>query len=86
MITGRVIIPGVITSSSFHIEYYIPWEEDISLEIYDSVGRRVDVLFRGRRNEGRYRVASKRGLPSGIYFVRLRYGKKSVVKKVVMIR
>lgn len=54
------------------LSYTVAEASDIRFEVYDVLGRRVDVLFEGRQVPGTYTVDySAPGLPSGVYFVRL---------------
>jgi hypothetical protein len=72
------------------IEYQIPNEgtkNAVTLRVYDLLGREVAVLVNEQKPAGRYEVkwdASK--MASGIYFYRLKAGKYSNTKKMILIR
>ncbi|OQX84167.1 MAG: hypothetical protein B6D63_05170 [Candidatus Latescibacteria bacterium 4484_7] len=74
------------------IAYFLPRSVHVRLDIYDSSGRRVKTLVNGDREAGRYAVLWNgtnrlgRKVSSGIYFYKLVAGKKSITKKLVMVR
>lgn len=65
---------------------------DVDLSIYDAAGRRVRTLLRGPAIEGPHEIPwngtgdSGRPLASGVYFYRLRAGKKALTDKVLLLR
>lgn len=75
------------------IAFDLPGEMAVSLRIYDTAGRLVDVLMddeiaRQGRNEvvWRGRDSNGRALPSGTYFYRLEVGARSEMKKMALIK
>lgn len=69
------------------IEYSLPVAENISIKIYDVLGREVKTLFDGRQSAGQYRHqfdGSK--LASGVYFYKLQSSSFSAVKKMLLLR
>ncbi len=74
------------------IRYYLPEAVDVRLEIYDISGRLVGRLADGLQPKGWQTVrwegtdAGGRPVASGVYFYRLRAGKKVVSKKMVLLR
>lgn len=69
------------------IEYSLPTAENISIKIYDILGKEVKTLFEGRQSAGQYRHqfdGSK--LASGVYFYRLQTNSHSTVKKMILMR
>ena len=55
------------------IEYYLPKEVQITLEIYNISGQKIATVDSGRKNAGKHTVVwDARGLPSGVYFYTLR--------------
>jgi len=81
-----IITPVFITSSVWEIDYRVVWDSDILLEMYDNIGRKVETLFNGQRERGTYRVVVDKPMPSGIYFIRMKYGNDAVVQKIVVIK
>ncbi len=59
----------------------------LSVEIYDSGGRLVSVLFRGTLNAGQYRLnwnAASR--PSGVYYLRLQSNRYTHTQKMMLLK
>jgi len=60
---------------------------NVSLKIYDVLGKEVTTLVNERFQPGTYQVSfDGSGLPSGVYFYRLTAGEFTAVKKMVLIR
>ncbi len=69
------------------IEYSIPAASDVSLIIYDNLGRVVKTLSEGYKNSGKYRVSfNSDGLSSGVYFYRLVSGSFSQTKRMILLK
>lgn len=69
------------------ISYDLPQQSNVSLKVYDIVGKEVVTLVNMTKEAGRYEVqldASKLG--SGIYFYRLQAGSFSSFKKLVLLK
>lgn len=69
------------------INYQLPVSGNVTLNVYDALGRQVATLVNEFKNGGRYSVefdASK--LSSGIYFYELRSGNFASVKKLVLMK
>jgi hypothetical protein len=67
------------------IQYSLKKSSEISLDIYDVLGRKVKTLVNGHMPAGKYEAdfdASK--LPSGVYFYRLQADRKVETKKMVV--
>lgn len=77
---------------STEINYYLPETGNVTLEIFDVSGRRVRVLVSGIHSSGKYRAEwngcddSGSRVASGVYFYRLRAGKKVLTHKMVLMR
>ncbi len=60
---------------------------NVTLTVYDILGRRVATLVNERKTPGDYSVKfSGNGLPSGIYFYTLRAGNFSTTKKMILMK
>jgi plastocyanin len=78
----------------FNPETWIPFELSVEtrvhLAVYDVEGRRVLDLVNGRLGKGSYAVPWRgvdregREVPSGSYFARLRFGKTTDVRKMIL--
>ena len=74
------------------VHYSVPFEQDISLEVYAVTGQHVKTLYSGRAAEGAYRRAwdgrdeANRPVASGLYFVRLHGNDESFTLKLIVMR
>lgn len=69
------------------IEFVIPKADNVSLKIYDVLGREVATLLNERRNAGVYRVNfNAASLSSGTYFYRLQSGGFTQTKKMILVK
>ncbi|MBN2071172.1 MAG: T9SS type A sorting domain-containing protein [Candidatus Krumholzibacteriota bacterium] len=74
------------------IMYYIPENCTVRLEIFDVAGRRIAELINVYKDKGQYSKEwngkDQNGNPvsSGIYFYRLKAGKETISKKMVLLR
>jgi len=69
------------------IRYAIPQSAQVSLKVYDVLGREVATLVNARQSAGVY-VANfdATALPSGMYFYRLQAGSFSETRKMMLIK
>ncbi|HSW56371.1 MAG TPA: T9SS type A sorting domain-containing protein, partial [Ignavibacteriaceae bacterium] len=69
------------------IAYSIPKEAQVSLKIYDVMGREVVELVNGKQSSGSYNVEfDASSLASGTYFYKLTAGEFVSVKKMVLLK
>jgi hypothetical protein len=77
-------------NGSARISFNMPYEADVSLAVFDLLGRTVDRIYSGRLGTGRYSFAwptsSTGALKSGVYFYRLDIGEQSVSKKMMYLK
>lgn len=74
-------------NSSTRISYSIIKSSDVTLKIYDMLGREVRTLVNEYQNAGNYIVMFNAGdLASGIYFYRLAADDYSSIRKLVLIK
>lgn len=69
------------------IEYSLPENAYVSINIYDALGKEIETLFKGENNAGTYKLkwnASR--YASGIYFCRMTTGKFVQVKKMLLVK
>ncbi|MDX2130111.1 MAG: T9SS type A sorting domain-containing protein [Chloroherpetonaceae bacterium] len=69
------------------IRYQLASTENVSLKVYDVLGREVATLVNNRQSPGRYEVAfNASNISSGVYFYRLSTGSQSSVKKMLLVK
>ena len=74
-------------NSTTEIKYYLPTNQNITLEIYDLFGRKVETLYNGKQTAGYHKVNwNAKDYPSGIYFCKLTSAGKSVIKKMTLLK
>ena len=74
-------------SSETKIGYTLPFNCDVSLKIYDLLGRVVSTVFSGYQSAGRFEQTFDTGkLSSGVYIYQLKAGNYSQQKKMIIIK
>ncbi len=74
-------------NTSTEIKYYLPEEMEIKLEVFNLLGRRVEVLYDGKQKAGYHNINWKaKDYTSGIYFCRLLTADKSKVMKMTLLK
>ncbi|MFO7446229.1 MAG: T9SS type A sorting domain-containing protein, partial [Ignavibacteriaceae bacterium] len=74
------------------INFSLPSEGDVSLVIYNILGKRIKTLVDEYKTAGRYNVSwngrddNGNSVSSGIYFYSLRSSGLSTVKKMIMLK
>ncbi|GEM_PF-1339897 len=69
------------------IEYSLAQSSEVTLKVYNMLGREVATLVSGRKNAGAHKVQfDANGLSSGVYFYRLQAGNKTRVQKMMLIK
>ncbi len=69
------------------IEYTVPSAGNVTLEVFDMMGRSVAVLVDGERAVGTYTIRfDAKSLASGLYLYRLTAGSNVQVKKMMLLR
>ncbi|MBD3170045.1 MAG: T9SS type A sorting domain-containing protein [candidate division Zixibacteria bacterium] len=72
---SRVILHGNYPNpfnASTVIEYQLPVESNLEINVYDILGRKVDNIFKGTSGKGTYSVTwDASNYPSGVYYYRL---------------
>ncbi len=69
------------------IGYSIPKDQNVELNVYDILGKKVIVLYSGYKKAGSYKINfNAKGLSSGIYFYSLKTSDKIITKKLVLLR
>gem|GEM_PF-897592 len=69
------------------IEFGVPVQGTVRLEVFDMLGRKVAELLNGPMQPGRYSVRfDASALSSGVYIYRLQTGSKSLIQKMTLIK
>ena len=73
------------------IEYNLPYVGDVSLIIYDIMGRQVEILYDGIQYQGNYTISwDASNYSSGVYFIKMNVGDSqspiSQSQKVVLLK
>ena len=69
------------------ISYQISAISQLSLKVYDVLGRQVEILVSERQSEGSHLATfNANNLPSGVYFYRLQAGSFTQTKKLLLIK
>lgn len=72
---------------STKISFYLPKEENVSLKVFNAIGKEVGVLCEGLKPEGRYEVRFDGSThASGVYYYVLRAGSFSETKKLLLLK
>ncbi len=74
-------------NASTTISYDLPEKADISLEIYDILGRKIEMLISTTQPAGHHQAVWHAGdLPSGVYFYKLTTGEHTRTEKMVLMK
>jgi len=69
------------------ISYQLPFVSNVTLKVYDVLGREVKTLLEGQQTAGSHTVGfSADKLPSGVYFYSITAGSFHQVKKMVLMK
>ena len=72
---------------STEITYALPLESKVTMEVYNTLGRKVATLFDGYQSAGYHTVTFEAGdLSSGIYFYTLKAGDFTGAKKMLLVK
>ena len=70
-----------------NIIYEIPSPSNVTITVYDALGRKVETLVNEMKSSGRYQVSFDAGrLASGVYFYRLQTDGYSIVKQMLLLK
>ena len=80
------------SSGAVNISYVLPKSGQVSLNVYDICGRRVNTLAHGNKQGGAYNLTWNRNdsqgrkMSSGVYFYRLDYEGASLTRQLVLLK
>ncbi|MBL0061241.1 MAG: T9SS type A sorting domain-containing protein [bacterium] len=73
-------------NSTLSISLDVPLHRDVTLGLYDLLGREVDVVYRGRLSSSTVSYVAPAAMASGVYFLRASANSQSVLGKVVLLK
>ena len=86
-VDALALSPRTSTGSEVTLEFAVPEESDVVVVVFDVSGTRLATLENSRQTAGWHAVTWRTsGVPSGIYFVRLRAGSRAITKAVQVLR
>ena len=69
------------------LQYSLPYTSNVSLVVYDFMGRQVDILYNGMQHAGYHNVTWNAGrYASGIYFIHMGAGQYVHSQKLMLIK
>jgi hypothetical protein len=69
------------------ISFTLAAPSDAALDIFDILGRRVETLHKGNLEAGPYNITwDSKGIPSGVYFYRLRAGDTQRTRRMLLLK
>ena len=69
------------------IKYTLPKTSHVLISVYNSLGQLVQMLLNKNQPEGEYSVTfNASGLPSGIYFYKVKSGENIIIKKCILLK
>jgi hypothetical protein len=69
------------------VRYTLPRAQDVTIALYDVLGRRVRTLVQDQKAAGRYeQTVDLSGLSSGAYFLRMRAGNTTRTQRLTVVR
>ncbi|MDX2129238.1 MAG: T9SS type A sorting domain-containing protein [Chloroherpetonaceae bacterium] len=72
---------------STRIKYQLPEKGNVSIDVYDILGKKVQTLVNGTKDAGNYEVTfNARNLSSGVYFYRIQAGSFTKTLKMMLIK
>ena len=80
------------SSGAVNISYVLPRSGQVSLNVYDICGRKVNTLAQGQKQSGAYNLSWKgndsqgRKVSAGVYFYQLNYEGTSLTRRLVLLR
>ena len=82
----ELTVPG-ISFGIGSIEYSIPERSEVSISLFDKLGRRVNVLVDKVHNPGYYQIRLERlNLPSDVYFIKMKSPSFESIKKMIILK
>lgn len=72
---------------STKIEFYLPENNNVKIQIYNSIGQQIDVINLGMKTKNWHTITwNSRNFPSGIYFYLIKTDNYQIGKKMLLLR
>jgi probable HAF family extracellular repeat protein len=69
------------------ISYSLPYTSNVSIEIYDILGRNLETMDKGIQDAGEYQITwDAQDQPSGLYFYRIHAGDLTLTNKMALLK
>lgn len=74
------------------LRYQLPYRSKVEVAVFDVAGRKVATLFSGEVEAGAHDLSwngrddGQQGLPSGVYFARVQFGRNQLVHKLILMK
>lgn len=69
------------------IEYNLPLDTDVTIEIFDILGRKIETLLKGNQSSGAHSVVwNADNVATGLYFYRIQAGDFSEIKQMTLLK
>jgi hypothetical protein len=74
-------------NSTTKIEYALPYASDVTLNLYNLSGQKIEILVNGRQQAGLHQITLNAcNTPSGLYFMRLEGSRQSLTRKIMLVK
>jgi hypothetical protein len=82
-----LVHPNPFTGNTL-ISYGLSERAKVTIEIFDAIGHHVKTIFSGEQFAGKYNYnyTAEEGHESGVYFLRMVIGEKTIMKKLIEIK
>jgi hypothetical protein len=79
------VYPNPTRSDNIHLRIQIPGSAELRVQIIDQLGRSYfEDKLSNASGQGEAEVSIPGGLKDGVYFLRLTYGERQIVKRVMI--
>jgi hypothetical protein len=70
-----------------NITFNLPEDSDVTLEVYNTLGQKIDTIVNDHMNAGQHTVSWDAGsLSSGVYFYKLTAGEEEITRKMNLLK
>jgi hypothetical protein len=74
-------------NSSTIIEYQLYKSGDVTIELFDPIAKETSSILKKYQQKGNYKLPINLGnLSSGVYYYKLNFSNRSLVKKMILIK